>query len=105
MPITTTPKAITPEILAFCREFDPTTEPVYVPVRPALLAIPRNCFVNVLDEVEHSGGGIRHVWLIWDRPVWYLDAVFHAVGASPDGQLIDITPTDDGEETILFLPG
>lgn len=104
MLVTTTPKAITPEILAFCWEVDPTTEPVYIPVRPALTAVHRNCFINVREEMAHHGGDIQHGWLIWERPGWYLDVIFHAVWVSPDGQLIDITPTDDGEDTILFLP-
>ena len=100
----TTPKAIPREILGFCREVDSTNEPVYVPVSPALTAIYRNCFINVREEVAHRGGDIQDGWLIGERPGWYLDVIFHAVWVSPDGRLIDITPTDDGEDTTLFLP-
>lgn len=104
MLVTTTPKAVTPEILAFCLEIDATTRPLYVPVRPALLAIPSNCFINVREEVAHGGGGLQHGWIIWERPGWFLEAEFHAVWISPEGSLIDITPLVDGEESILFLP-
>lgn len=56
----TTPVAITDDIVAFCRTLDPTTQPVFVDVRPLPEAIEADCFFNVADEVTARGGDIQY---------------------------------------------
>lgn len=100
----TTPDAITHEILEFCREIDPTQEPVYIYVTPEDGQLILECLDNVERLVKERGGEIQHGWIIWEAPGYLLDAVFHAVWRSPDGDLVDVTPQMDGETRILFLP-
>jgi len=98
------PGEITPEILAFCRQIDPTREPVWVPVRPAPWAIPGNDLSSLKGHVASSAGRPQFGWIIWEIPGWYLEAEFHGVWASPAGEMTDIMPRQDGIGTLLFLP-
>lgn len=102
--LTITPPKITDKVLALCRRLDPSREPVYVPVRPFGSGIQQNCFFNVEYQVKKSGGRNQLGWIIWEMPNVLLEAEFHAVWEDSEGQLIDITPQPDGEETVLFLP-
>jgi hypothetical protein len=63
----------------------------------------RQCHMNVLHRVRTHGGKRRNGWLIWESAM-FAEASFHCVWESPDGELVDLTPRDDGEEHILFLP-
>lgn len=99
----TTPSHVTPEILVFCKDLDPTQTPVYVDVRPLRGAIPNDCFFNVEDEVNARGGTVQYGWIIWELPHIILNAEFHAV-LTRNGEMVDITPKSDGEARILFLP-
>lgn len=100
----TTPKAITEEIQEFCSSIDPTQQPVYLAVQPEQEAEYRQCFLNVVRKQRQLGGTIQHGWIIWESPGVYLEAEFHAVWVSAEGELIDVTPQPDHEATILFLP-
>jgi len=62
------------------------------------------CFFNVLKRIETNGGGIQHGWTVWESPRKFIQGEFHAVWVHPDGSYIDITPKEDGEERILFIP-
>lgn len=103
-PTITTPEEITPEILDLCRIIDPTQEPVRVPVRPATGALPGSCWFNLEDQVANFGGEYQFGWIIWEAKGLLLQGEFHACWRSPEGELIDITPKEDGEREILFQP-
>jgi hypothetical protein len=90
MPSSTTPKEITPAILEFCREIDPTQQPVFISVEPAPGCKAAECFVNL------KGRPTQYGWAIWEWPHVVLDAEFHAVHKNPDGSYLDITPKSDG---------
>jgi hypothetical protein len=102
--VNTTPKAITPEVLALCKRLDESQEPVFVPVQPVAGAIINECFPNVENHVKKHGGSIQYGWIIWEHPRVIIEGNFHACWVDTAGQLVDITPKQDREQTILFLP-
>lgn len=101
---TTTPSKLTDQIVAFCREIDPTAEPEYIDVTPSPNGMVKECFETTDAHVAVNGGTVQHGWIIWETPGILLDAEFHAVWCDSNGQLIDVTPKEDGETRILFLP-
>jgi hypothetical protein len=99
-----TPFEITAEIRAFCRQLDPTREPIRVPVRAFPGAAPGNDYVGLKDHVAHHGGRIQFGWILWEQPGWFLEAEFHGVWVTPGAELIDLGPRGDGATSLLFLP-
>jgi len=100
----TTPARITKDILNLCRRIDPTQEPIWVPVKPWHKGDASFCFFNVRDKVAQDGGKVQHGWIIWENPNILVEAEFHAIWVSPENKPIDITPKEDGEAHILFIP-
>jgi hypothetical protein len=98
------PIEIHPEVLAFCRQLDPSQAPVWVPVRTAPGMVPGETFASLKGHVARHEGGIRFGWVIWENPGWFLEAEFHAVWVSPGGELLDLTPRPAGTTRLLFLP-
>lgn len=43
-------------------------------------------------------------WQLWEWPHVLVEAEFHAVWQSPQGQMIDLTPKPHQESTVLFVP-
>ncbi|MBT9394386.1 hypothetical protein KLP40_14540 [Hymenobacter sp. NST-14] len=79
-------------------EFDPET----VPVQPAPYALPHNCFLNVQEKVRRDGGQVHYGWAIHETNL-LREAERHAVWEDNEGNLLDITPQETGEEEILFV--
>lgn len=102
-PQATTPTRITPEILRFCRQLDPAHEPLRVPIRPGPGAVPGRFLADLKSHIARHGGRVQFGWIIRELPGWFLEAEFHGVWASPDGQYADLTPRP-GESSLLFLP-
>jgi hypothetical protein len=102
LPPSTTPAEVTPQVANFCASI--VEEPLaYVPVRPVPGAQPFMCHHNVDLHIKMHGGRVLYGWVIWETPRTFLDAEFHSVWVAPTGELVDITPKNDGEERILFL--
>ena len=99
----TLPTAITDEVTAFCNEITATYTPLYVDVEPAPSATINECFVNVEAYADANGGSICYGWNIMEWPGILLEAMFHAVWRSPEGDLLDVTPHAEGERRILFV--
>lgn len=103
-PTLTTPVGITEPVAAFCADLSPSQpNPQYVSVEPIAGAETRNCFENVNLVVSSRGGDLVYGWLIFELPSIYLEAHHHAVWRTPEGKIIDVTPTEDGERRVLFL--
>ncbi len=84
----------------FCREINPSSGPEYIAITPAPGCEPNDCFNCVRQKVERAGGRIQYGWAIWEWPGVYVEAEHHAVWEpSPGATLIDITPSDDPEDT------
>jgi len=100
---TTSPRRISPAILSLCQEINPDAEPVVVPVKPDTGAIPSECFYNVTERIKRDGGSMVYGWTIWEWSRVFIEAEHHAVWEK-DGELLDITPKQNGERKIVFLP-
>ena len=97
-----TPDEITPWIRTALLRIAPA-EPVVIDVSPEPGARANSCYQNVRRIARLRGGRMEEGWLVWDGGRGrYLKCVHHAVWKSPDGRLIDMTPTDDARN--LFLP-
>lgn len=99
-----TPKKITKDILAFCKEIDPNTNPLFVSVNPTREVRFNYCLTDVPEYARQHGGKAVFGWIIREVPGLFLEAEFHTCFKSDDGDLIDVTPKPDGGRNILFLP-
>lgn len=96
------PPEITGQILALCDDLG-AMAPLYLDVSPAPEARTGWCSANVLERCREKGGEPLYGWLLWEASGLYLNAEFHCVWR--DGQdLHDITPTQEGETSVLFAP-
>jgi hypothetical protein len=104
----TIPKAISKEILEFCKEIDETQEPDWVSVKTDPESKIDECFFNVKNKVKKDGGIIQFGWEIWEwQNKWqklFIEGVFHAIWISPENERIDITPKIMNDKKILFMP-
>jgi hypothetical protein len=100
-----TPKTISKTIQEFCHEVAPGQQPVYLHVTPVgSFSIPLDCFENVTKIIKEKGGSGLCGWRIWEWPNTMIEAEFHEVWVSPEGELVDTTPAPKGLTRILFLP-
>ena len=91
------------ELVALCAELCTGTEPVYVPVLPSGASRMCDCFPTV-DAFAAEHGGTRLLgWSLWEFPGLFVDAEFHAVWKSPEGDLVDLTKRQ-ATGSVLFLP-
>ncbi len=100
----TTPKKITDTILAVCKQVQPASEPIYLPVRPAAGEPLAACVHVVERKIARDRGKAQLGWIIWEFPFTWLDFEFHSVWVSPSGEVVDVSRKPDGEKRILFLP-
>lgn len=100
----TTPKSITDTICTFCQNISSTDSPSFIQVHPFPGMQVNECFPNVQKVLKKLGGRSITGWAIWQWANIMIEAEAHAIWESPDGQLIDVTPHNYEEKTILFLP-
>ncbi len=100
-----TPAEVSRELAALCAALAPGVEPTYVVVRPMEGAPANECFPLVDATVLRDGGSPMLGWSLWEHPGVFVEAEFHAVWASPAGELLDVTPKNYPVSRILFLPG
>lgn len=98
-----TPEKIDHDINRLISQLKSTEQPVYVPHRPAQHAQINECFPAVAEMVSTNKGSMCLGWQIWKTSL-LVEAEFHAVWRSPEGELIDITPKPIALQKILFLP-
>jgi len=96
--------ALSKNILKLARQIDPTSTPEYLKVEPGEECLPGRCFENVAAMTKRHGGAVQHGWRMREQPAAYIEAEFCAVWRRRDGALIDVTPREDQQEEILFLP-
>lgn len=100
---TTTPGSVSDAILDFCFEISPGETPFYVPVTPVPPSKHADCFANVREHVNNTGGRIIYGHMVWEAPGLFLVTNEHAIWHAPSGTVHDLTPQPDGETSILFL--
>src|SRR5437660_241975 len=98
------PREIREYVQEFCQEIAPQGEPIYLAVTPSDQDVLLDCLVNVERRIAESGGDIQYGWRIWEWVNTLIEAEFHAVWRSPDGNLIDVTPAPHDYKRVLFLP-
>lgn len=102
----TTPKEpLSVNVRKMLRELRTDEAPIFLKLTETKepLHIAGQCHANVRHHMAVHGGDTLHGWMIWENPI-YVEAEFHTVWRAPDGELHDITPRFDKEDTILFLP-
>lgn len=80
------------------------TEPIYISSRPIEEGPENECFPIVDSYIAQHGGTRVLGWALWELPGIFIEAEFHAVWQSPDGNFIDLVPRNDKTINILFLP-
>lgn len=100
----TTPTSITEMLRRLCNDLNPMGQPLWVKVAPESWALENECFPNVQKKIEQDGGSFVNGWAIWQWANMLITAEAHCVWQRPDSVLIDITPHNYGEQTILFVP-
>jgi len=101
---TQTPPTISKQLLSLASKLAPGQTPIYLQVQPEAEAIVNECFSNVEAKIKKDCGSIVYGWQLWEWPHVLIEAEFHAVWRSSHGKLKEITPKQDCEEKILFLP-
>ena len=82
---------------------DVNEKPIYLKVTPEPYAKIVECFPAVDEKIKNDGGQKVLGWQIW-KTEHILEAEFHAVWESKNGELKDITPKQIDISNILFLP-
>lgn len=79
------------------------SEPFFVDIIPEADAEYGDCFPNVERKVQREGGSAVYGWQFAEY-AYMIEAEFHAIWQSPEGKIIDITPSADPEaKQILFV--
>jgi hypothetical protein len=88
------PALLSPDVLAFCASI--SDEPYYyeVPVVGLGEFKPNECIHNVEHFVKANGGSPLYGWKIRESP-HYFSAEWHTIYVRADGELLDITPSDE----------
>ena len=97
------PDKVNSPIKRLINRIAPGEQPQYVPVLIESDAEINECFANIERKIKRDGGGIQYGWVIWYLPGILMEAEFHAVWISPEGDLIDISPRPLHFKEIMFL--
>lgn len=99
-----TPAEISPTLASLCVQIDPDGLPFYVDVTPLPNAPANECFSLVEKYVLQHGGTRLLGWSLWEIPGLFVEAEFHAIWCSPNGDYVDMAPKAQPTARILFLP-
>ena len=100
---TTTPPQITRHIRQLVQRVVPGGVATYMVVEPEPDALEKECFPNVEAKIARDGGRMLCGWQLWEWPHVMVEAEFHAIWLSPDGQMVDVTPKLHHETKVLFV--
>lgn len=100
----TTPMEMTQMLSSLCRDLNSESSPLWVNVVPESWALQNECFPNVRRKIKIDGGSFVNGWAIWQWANIMFEAEAHSVWQSRNGELVDVTPHNRNEHTILFVP-
>lgn len=104
----TTPKRLTPNVRRLIDTMRLTADgAVWLKLyRPRdFVSEPAECHINILIQQKFRRGALVSGWTIWqDFENEFVEAQFHSVWRDPQGNLRDITPRQDREQKVLFVP-
>jgi hypothetical protein len=89
---------------AFCSEVVTTGVPIVARCIPRFDRPSNECFSLVEEQIREKSGSMIVGWAIWERPGVFIEAEFHAVWESPEGEFIDLSPRPLLFQHVLFLP-
>lgn len=78
------------------------SNPEFIDCVPCEHALANECYPNVEAKIKKDGGSTIYGWQVWQTEN-LIEAEFHAIWKSEDGQIIDITPSPFNVERILFV--
>ncbi|WP_220721340.1 SEC-C domain-containing protein [Agarivorans litoreus] len=84
-------------------ELESESSPITVTCVPEVGAQINDCFPLVEAKVVSHGGESVLGWHIRETKI-LVEAIFHAIWKSSDGELVDISPKPVPEKEILFVP-
>src|SRR5439155_6241682 len=99
----TTPKEISPYVLARCQELE-KWPPVWVAVESSADGLYGFCHPALNRHVRRFGGEKVPGWCVWEWPGLGRSLECHPCWKEPSGRLVDIIRKPQNEKTILFLP-
>ena len=88
-----------------CSNVGVDKDPQIIPYRKVKGAIGGECFENVRSHIKKFGGEVVDGWAVWEFPPLEVQAEFHSVWETPEGDLVDITPPLHGGQKTTFLRG
>jgi SEC-C motif len=97
------PQSDSPELHELLLQLTAKESPVRVQHQPEPGAIESDCFPTVDRKAQQEGGRRILGWQIWQTKL-LIEAEFHAIWESPEGDLLDITPKPIALTHILFIP-
>ncbi len=98
-----TPKQIDGIIDKFCKQINYSAKPQYINVQPWEKSKINDCVNNAKEYLKINKGNSVIGWAIWLHPHCMIEAEFHIIYQSDNGQLIDITPHKNNIDKILFM--
>jgi len=91
-------------VIKLCHQIVQGGQPSLIPSSPLPGAPEKECFEIVASHVERHGGEAVYGWAIWEVRGVYVEAEYHCVWKTPDGELRCLTPFPLAFDSILFLP-
>ena len=98
------PKTISNDVTALCASICPGISPLFIPVQRCKWSQRLECFKNVRQMILRNHGVKVLGWAIWLWENVMIEAEAHCVWQSPEGKLVDVTPHESEDTSILFLP-
>lgn len=98
-----TPVVESHSVKALLKFMNKSGTPIYVKSSPNPNLIENECFSIVENYILSHGGEIVIGWALWELPSLYIEAEFHAIWKSPNGEFIDLNSRALKTENILFL--
>ncbi|ENW78683.1 hypothetical protein F909_03645 [Acinetobacter sp. ANC 3929] len=91
-------------VKALLKKMNSEIKPFYVRCQPNQLRVENECFPLVDQYVQEHGGERINGWSLWEQPNLFIEAEFHAIWKSQEGDYLDLNYRPNKTENILFLP-
>lgn len=99
-----TPCKDSKSVQALLKKLNSEIEPFYVRCQPDPSLVENECFLLVDQYVKEHGGERINGWSLWEQPNLFIEAEFHAIWKSKQGDYLDLNHRQHKTENILFLP-
>ncbi len=77
---------------------------IEVPIRSRPESKSSHCYQNVKRQIAQSGGTMICGWKINEVQGLYVEAEYHAIWQSLNGELVDVTPNYNDTNRAIFIP-